>query len=31
VTRAARLLNVTRDTLRYRIEKYGLSPGTDPA
>jgi len=24
VTRAARLLGLTRDTLRYRIEKYGL-------
>ncbi len=26
VTRAARLLNLTRDTLRYRIEKFGLAP-----
>jgi transcriptional regulator with GAF, ATPase, and Fis domain len=26
VTRAARLLNLTRDTMRYRIEKFGLSP-----
>ncbi len=26
VTRAAQLLGVTRDTLRYRIEKYGLKP-----
>jgi transcriptional regulator with GAF, ATPase, and Fis domain len=25
VTRAAKLLNLTRDTLRYRIEKFGLS------
>lgn len=25
ITAAARLLNLTRDTLRYRIEKYGLS------
>jgi DNA-binding NtrC family response regulator len=25
VTRAARLLNLTRDTMRYRIEKYGLA------
>ena len=26
VTQAARLLGVSRDTLRYRIEKYGLDP-----
>ncbi|MGE5095323.1 MAG: sigma-54-dependent transcriptional regulator [Betaproteobacteria bacterium] len=26
VTRAAKLLNLTRDTLRYRIEKFGLVP-----
>jgi two-component system response regulator AtoC len=26
VTRAARLLGITRDTLRYRIEKHGLGP-----
>ena len=26
VTRAAQLLGVTRDTLRYRIEKHGLKP-----
>lgn len=26
-TRAAELLGLTRDTLRYRVEKYGLSPG----
>ena len=26
VTRAARLLNLSRDTLRYRIEKFGLAP-----
>ena len=26
VTRAARLLNVTRDTMRYRVEKFGLAP-----
>jgi DNA-binding NtrC family response regulator len=26
VTRAARLLGLTRDTLRYRIEKFGLAP-----
>jgi transcriptional regulator of acetoin/glycerol metabolism len=26
VTQAARLLGVSRDTLRYRIEKYRLSP-----
>lgn len=26
VTRAARLLGLSRDTLRYRIEKFGLSP-----
>jgi DNA-binding protein Fis len=25
VTRAAKLLGVSRDTLRYRIEKYNLS------
>jgi DNA-binding NtrC family response regulator len=30
VTRAARLLNLTRDTMRYRIEKFGLAP-TAPA
>ena len=24
VTRAARLLDISRDTLRYRIEKHGL-------
>ena len=30
VTRAARLLNLTRDTLRYRIEKFGLAPGETP-
>jgi DNA-binding NtrC family response regulator len=27
VTQAARLLGITRDTLRYRMEKYGLGPG----
>lgn len=27
VTQAARLLGVSRDTLRYRIDKYGLEPG----
>jgi len=26
VTQAARLLGITRDTLRYRIEKHGLAP-----
>jgi len=26
VTRAAKLLSLTRDTLRYRIEKFGLAP-----
>ncbi|MCL4688060.1 MAG: sigma-54 dependent transcriptional regulator [Burkholderiales bacterium] len=26
VTRAARLLNLSRDTMRYRLEKFGLSP-----
>jgi transcriptional regulator of acetoin/glycerol metabolism len=26
VTQAARLLNVSRDTMRYRIEKHGLLP-----
>jgi DNA-binding NtrC family response regulator len=26
VTRAAKLLGLSRDTLRYRIEKFGLSP-----
>jgi transcriptional regulator of acetoin/glycerol metabolism len=26
VTRAAKLLGVSRDTLRYRIEKFQLSP-----
>lgn len=32
VTAAARLLGLTRDTLRYRLEKYGLSVGhTDTA
>ena len=32
-TRAAQLLGVSRDTLRYRIEKHGLRPptGDDPA
>ncbi len=28
VTRAASLLGLSRDALRYRIEKYGLKPGT---
>ncbi len=28
-TRAARLLRLTRDTLRYRLEKYGLGGGPD--
>jgi DNA-binding NtrC family response regulator len=34
VTRAARLLGLTRDTMRYRIEKFGLAsdaPGQAPA
>jgi transcriptional regulator with PAS, ATPase and Fis domain len=29
ITQAARLLDISRDTLRYRIEKYRLSPGQD--
>ncbi len=31
VTRAAARLGVSRNTLRYRIEKHGLRPGTQPA
>ena len=27
VTQAARLLNISRDTMRYRIEKHRLQPG----
>ncbi len=30
VTQAARLLGVSRDTLRYRIEKHALKPGCCP-
>ncbi len=30
VTQAARLLGITRDTLRYRMEKYRLGPGGTP-
>lgn len=29
ITQAARLLGLSRDTLRYRIEKYGLRPSSD--
>ena len=29
ITQAARLLGLSRDTLRYRIEKYGLRPSGD--
>jgi DNA-binding NtrC family response regulator len=31
VARAARVLGISRDTLRYRIRKYGLSAGIRPA
>jgi len=31
VSRAAALLGISRNTLRYRIEKYGLRPGVSPA
>src|SRR5574341_954961 len=31
ITRAATRLVLTRNTLRYRIEKYGLRPGASPA
>jgi tetratricopeptide (TPR) repeat protein len=31
ITRAATRLGLTRNTLRYRIEKYGLRPGASPA
>jgi len=31
ITRAARLLGITRDTLRYRMEKFNLRPGTGEA
>jgi DNA-binding protein Fis len=31
ITRAARLLGITRDTLRYRMEKFGLRPSTGDA
>jgi DNA-binding NtrC family response regulator len=30
VTQAARLLGITRDTLRYRMEKHGLGPSRPP-
>ena len=30
VTRAARLLGLTRDTLRYRMEKFSLAPPAKP-
>src|SRR5262245_53453604 len=30
ITRAASLLGISRDTLRYRIAKHGLRPGTGP-
>jgi two-component system, NtrC family, response regulator AtoC len=31
VTQAAKLLGISRDTLRYRIEKHGLVEDVDPA
>ncbi|MBI4611941.1 MAG: sigma 54-interacting transcriptional regulator [Candidatus Rokubacteria bacterium] len=31
ITRAAALLGISRNTLRYRIEKYGLGPGMSPS
>ena len=31
ISRAATRLGIPRNTLRYRIEKYGLRPGTSPA